>query len=159
MIAALRGRLALLALVLLAGYGSAAASGEAARRGPSTMAQAPTPPGGTEIPGGHPSRTGWAFEVRDDQTAPPVWVGAWTTERCEELRAGFAGASRLPSRRVGECRRLVFTAERGVRQVWAVSSEGGFVASANEAKCDQTVALIMRNQQRPPCAPEWVTFP
>ena len=123
------------------------------------MAQAPAPPREPEAPSGHLNRNGWAFEVRDDQEAEPVWVGAWTTERCESLRAGFAASSRLPSRRVSGCRPLIFTAEPSGRQLWVVSSDGGFVASAAEAKCDQTVALIMRTPTRPPCAPVWVTFP
>jgi hypothetical protein len=150
---------ALLALVLLAGCASAVAGGEARRGRSSEMVQAPTPPREPEAPSGQLSRNGWAFEVRDDETAEPVWVGAWTTESCERLRAQFAASSRLPSRRVSECRPLIFTAEPRGRQVWVVSSDGGFVASPAEAKCDQTVALIMRNQRRPPCAPVWVTFP
>jgi len=152
-------RVSLFALVLLAGCASAGAAGEDWRGRSSELAQAPAPSGKPEAPDGPPSRNGWAFEVRDDETAEPVWVGAWTTERCEGLRTQFAASSRLPSRRVGGCRPLIFTAAPSARQLWVVISDGGFVGSPAEAKCDQTVALIMRNPKRPPCAPVWVTFP
>jgi hypothetical protein len=151
----------LFALVLLAGCTSAVGSGEDRPGRSSEMAQAPAPSRAPEAPGGHLSRNGWTFEVRDDQKAEPVWVGAWTTESCETLRAQFNAASRLPSRRVSGCRPLIFTAEPSGSQVWVVSSDVGFVASPAEAKCNQTVALIMRNQKSPPppCAPVWVTLP
>ncbi len=150
----------LFALVLLVGCASAVGRGEDRRGRSSEVAQAPAPPREPEAPSSGLSRTGWAFEVQDDQQAEPVWVGAWTTESCERLRAQFVAGSRLPSRRVSGCGPLIFTAEPSGRQVWVVSSDVGFVASAAEAKCNQTVALIMRNQKSspPPCAPVWVTF-
>lgn len=123
------------------------------------MAQVPAPAREPEARSGQLSRTGWAFEVRDDQEAEPAWVGAWTTESCERLQAGFVARSRLPSQRVSGCRPLIFSAEPSGRQVWAVSSDDGFVASPAVGKCDQTVARIMRDPKRPSCAPVWVTFP
>lgn len=150
----------LVVLVLLAGCASVVGSGDHSRRASETV-QAPPPPREPDAPGGHLSRNGWAFEVRDDQKAEPVWVGAWTTENCDRLRAQFTAGSRLPSRRVSGCRPVLFTAESSTNQVWVVSSDVGFVAAPAEAKCNQTVALIMRTQKNPPppCAPVWVTFP
>jgi hypothetical protein len=43
--------------------------------------------------------------------------------------------------------------------MWVVTSDSAFVASLAEATCNQTMARIMPNQERPSCAPVWVTFP
>jgi hypothetical protein len=146
----------LLALALLAGCASAGAPGQDPRGSASEMAPVPVPPREPEAPSG---QRGWAFEVRDDPGAEPVWVGTWTTESCERLQAGFVARSQLPSRRVSGCRPLIFTTEARGRQVWAVSSDAGFVASPAEATCAQTVARMTRDPKSPSCAPVWVTFP
>jgi hypothetical protein len=124
------------------------------------MVQAQAPPREPEASGGLSRKTGWAFEVRDDQAAEPVWVGAWSLENCGKLRTGFASSNRLPSRRISGCQPLTFSAERSGTLAWVVSSDDGFVASATEGKCDQTVGMIMKHQERrPACAPVWVTPP
>jgi hypothetical protein len=149
----------LLALAVLAGCASGSAHGQDTRVGSSEMAQAPGPMREAESPTGQRSRAGWAFGVRDDQKAEAVWVGAWTTASCQELLTGFVARGRFPSRQFSECRPLAFTAGPSGRQMWAVTSDSWFVASAAEATCNQTMARIMPNQEHPSCALVWVTFP
>lgn len=149
----------LLALALLAWCAPAGAHGQDMRVRSSEMAQAPGSVREVQAPTGQRSRTGWAFGVRDDQEAEAVWVGAWTTGSCQELLTGFVARSRLPSRQFSECRPLAFIAGPSGRQMWAVTSDSWFVASAAEATCNQTMARIMPNQEHPSCALVWVKFP
>jgi hypothetical protein len=156
---ALSPLLLLLALALLAGCASAGVRGQDPRVTSNEMAPVPVSAREPEAPHDQPSRTGWAFGVRDDEKAEAVWVGAWTAEGCERLLAGFVASSRLPSRQVSGCRPITFTAGPSGSQMWGLTSDSGFVASQLEATCNQTMARIIPNQERPSCAPVWVTFP
>jgi hypothetical protein len=156
---ALSTLLVLLALVLLGECASAGARGQDPRVRSNEMGPVPGSAREPEAPHDQLSRTGWAFGVRDDEKAEAVWVGAWTAEGCERLLAGFVARSRVPSRQMSGCRPLTFTAGPSGSQMWLMTSDSGFVASLSEATCNQAMARIMPNQERPSCAPVWVTFP
>jgi hypothetical protein len=153
-------RTALAALgFFLGACGPGEAQGQDTRARPSESAQAPALERESEAATGERRQAGWAFGVRDNPQAEPVWIGAWTAEGCERLLVGFVARSRFPSRQMSGCRPVAFTSEANGRQVWAMTFDGGFVVSAAEATCNQTVARIMPNQEHQACAHSRITPP